>query len=373
MPFARVPQAPRILMVSRSRAFFALMLAALVLLTSCAAPGATPPSSGQSGKAASGAVTFVASKPFDPSIGAPLPNYRIVAAYGFQGTGYAANGPASSIDMLTNYLPQLQQLGQQYAALDPTHPVKLAVDLVVQTFAPCSIQYCNGWFEAEPDDLLQNNTLASYINFCQQHNMLLFLDIQLGTEPVQHALTTPIAPAKRPDTALTYLEKFPFVELHLDTEFHFPNTQEGYSLAAQYDPGAMPASELNWAINALAQIPQQYHVPRKILVTDQWYPGVFNLFDVSWSSDASSQKKDIKPDPNVSLVLQSDGFGSYDNKIGDYQAFVQQDLLEYGGYKLFFYYQGANSYDYADISNPTVQTPQQVMQLFPQPLYISYQ
>ena len=56
--------------------------------------------------------------------------------------------------------------------------------------------------------------MQAYIDFCQQHNLLLFFDLQLGTEPVKDAVMNHV---------LTYLEKYPFVELALDTEFHFPN------------------------------------------------------------------------------------------------------------------------------------------------------
>lgn len=133
----------------------------------------------------------------------------------------------------------------------------------------------------------------------------------------------------------------------------------------------MDASEINWAIGELAQISMQHQLPRKVLVIDQWYPGVFATYVAS--SDAASSKNKIQPNANVSLVLQSDGFGYYSNKIGDYQAFVQQDLLEYGGYKLFYDYPGSTSYDIDYNGVTRVQTPQEVLQLFPQPLYISYQ
>lgn len=302
-------------------------------------------------------LTVINPHPFDPSVGAPIPNDRIVAAYGIVG-GVQVNGPASTLDLLNAYLPQMQQLGQQYAALDPVHQVKLALDLVVNSIQPCSAfpKYCSSW----PDDA----TMQAYVDFCQQHNMLLFFDLQLGVEPVAEAVTNHV---------LSYLEKYPFVELELDTEFHFPNTPQGYADMAGYPccEGAMDAGEINWAINELAQISTQYQLPRKVLVIDQWYPGVFATYVAS--SDATSDKNKIHPNANVSLVLQSDGFGYYGNKLGDYQAFVQQDLLEYGGYKLFYDYPGSASYDIDYNGVTRVQTPQEVLQLFPQPLYISYQ
>jgi hypothetical protein len=281
-------------------------------------------------------------------VGAPLPNDRIVAAYGIVG-GVDFNGPASTLDMLTSFLPQLQQLGQQYAQLDPTHPVKLAIDLVVNVIQPCSAfpKYCSSWTDS--------GTIQAYINFCKQNNLLLFFDLQLGTEPVKDAVMTYL---------VTYLQKNPFVELALDTEFHFPNTPAGYADAAGYPCclGWMNASEINWAEEELAQISLKYRLPRKVLLVHQWNPAVL------------PDKDKIQTNPNVSLVLQSDGFGGYGNKLGDYQVFVQQDLLEYGGYKLFFSYSdGGSAYDFDDNGNKQVQTPQEIMQLFPQPLFISYQ
>ncbi|MFI5274567.1 MAG: hypothetical protein ACHQ4H_16165 [Ktedonobacterales bacterium] len=342
---------------ARGVALWLTVLSGTLLVVGCSGVAST--SAPASTASVHGVATFAPAPAFDPSVGAPLPNDRLVTAYGILG-GSPPNGPASTLDMLTSFYPQLQQLGQQYAALDPTHPVKLGIDLVINSIQYCSQfpTYCSSW----PAD---DQMVQGYIDFCQAHNMLLFFDVQLGTEPVQDAITKHL---------LTYLQKYSFVELELDTEFHWPNTAEGYARAAAYPnyQGSMAASEINWTINELAQISMTQHLPRKVLVTDQWYAGVFDPIFVG-SSDAASQKNQIKTNPNVSLVLQSDGFGGYDNKIGDYQAFVQQDLLEYGGYKLFYSYPGSNSYDIDYNGVAQVQSPQAVMQLFPQPLFLSYQ
>lgn len=286
---------------------------------------------------------------FDTGMNAPLPNNRIVAVYGIIG-GSQPNGPASTFDLLNSFLPQLRQLGQQYSTLDPVHPVKLALDLVINVFQPCSYKYCASF----ADDA----SVQAYIDFSQKNNLLLFFDFQLGTEPVSDALTEKLNDQNGNPTQnsiLTYLQKYSFTELALDTEFHFPNTPQGISAAEAYNLGSMDASEANWTINELAQIPLQYHLPRKVLVLHQWNVGVF------------TNKNKIQINPGVSVVLQSDGFGYTDNKLGDYQLFVQQQLIEYGGYKLFFHYNGGIAYDIP------LQTPQEIMQLYPQPLFISYQ
>ncbi len=319
---------------------FAASLCLMVTLAGCGAGAAvsTPPA----GHAASIAISNTSTvKVFDPSVGAPLPNDRIVAAYGIVGGG-EYNGPASNLQMLDAYLPTLQDLGKQYAALDPTHPVQLALDLVVNVIQQCS-QFPK-WCASSTDDA----TIQSYITYCQQHHLLLFFDLQLGVEPVSEAVVDQLQP---------YLQKYDFTELALDTEFHFPNNPQGYAEAAGYPCclGWMNASEVNWAINYLAQTSLQYHLPRKVLVIHEWNSAVL------------PDKDKITLNPNVSVVLQSDGFGFVDNKLGDYQAFVQQDLIEYGGYKLFIPYPGDPDYDIP------FQSPQDVMRLFPQPLFVSYQ
>ena len=358
MGIARRPRGARRRWQARTAtAVLSLVCALTLLLAGCSGSSSAGGPSATKPAGHIPTLTVLNPHPFDPSAGAPLPNDRIVAAYGIVG-GVQVNGPASTLDLLNAYLPQLQQLGQQYAALDPVHPVKLALDLVVNSIQPCSYfpKYCSSW----PDDA----TMQAYADFCQQHNLLLFFDVQLGVEPVADAVTNHLLP---------YLEKYPFAELELDTEFHFPNTPQGYADMAGYPccEGAMDASEINWAIDQLAQISTQYQLPRKVLVIDQWYPGVFSTYVAA--SDAASNKNKIHPSPGVSLVLQSDGFGYYGNKLGDYQAFVQQDLLEYGGYKLFYQYPGSTSYDVDYNGVVRVQTPKEVMQLFPQPLFISYQ
>ncbi|HKV84507.1 MAG TPA: hypothetical protein VJN88_08125 [Ktedonobacterales bacterium] len=331
---------------SRTLTVVFALLCAPIVLASCGGVAKSPV-----GKAAVVVTTTTtqASNMFDPSVGAPLPNNRIVAAYGIVGGG-PPNGPASTLDSLAAFLPQLQQLGQQYAALDPIHPVKLGIDLVVNVLQPCGDfpKWCASWVD--------DQTMQAYIDYCQQHNLLLFFDVQLGTEPVSDAVTNHLA---------TYLTKYPFTELALDTEFHFPNTPDGYAKAQGYPCclGWMNASEINWAINDLAQISVQNRVPRKVLIVHQWNPAVL------------PDKDGVKLNPNVSIVLQSDGFGGYDNKLGDYQVFVQQDLLEYGGYKLFYDYCPGSclAYDIDANGNAQVQSPQDVLNLFPQPLFVSYQ
>lgn len=339
----REQKAPRergpLFLTATSGAIMAV-LTAIVIISALVISPTPPPASTRQVVANNATTTPTPGPTFDPSVNAPLPNNRIVAAYGITG-GVQFNGPASTLDLLNNFLPQLQQLGQQYAKLDPTHPVKLGLDLVINTIQPCSDypQWCSSF-----DD---DATIQSYIDFCKQHDLLLFFDLQLGVMPVQNAVTL-IDP---------YLQQYPFTELALDTEFHFPNNAQGHAEAAAYPNylGWMGSDEINWAIGHLAQIAMQNRQPRKVLVVHEW------------DSQVIHDKTKIQLNPNVSVVLQSDGWGGVEDKLSKYQAFVQQENLEYGGYKLFFQYTGDGQYDVP------LQSPSDVMQLFPQPLFVSYQ
>lgn len=316
-----------------------LIVCGLVLLAACSRAGSAAPA--RTATPHRIAAMTATPRPFDPAVGAPLPTKRIVAAYGIV-YGYESNGFASSLAMLNNFLPQLTSLSRQFAALDPTHPVERAIDLVVNPLKPCSQD--PKWCSLFPDTA----TMQAYVSYCRRHHLLLFFDLQLGTEPVQDAVMKHLLP---------YLEDYPFTELALDTEFHFPNTPAGYAEAENYPCclGWMDASEINWAANELVAISRQHHLPRKVLVIHQWDPSVIH------------QKDQIRLNPDVSLVVQSDGWGATSYKIGNYATFVQQSMVEYGGYKLFLPHAGDSQ------SDVPLQTPQQVLQLFPQPLFISYQ
>lgn len=324
------------------------LLGVMVLLVSLVVTG--PALTATAGVSRSLATPTMTPAPFDPSVGAPLPNDRIITYYGIAGGG-VVNGPASFLPINVPNGISIDQIGQQYTAADPAHPVKLGLDVVVNTFQNCL---------QDPTDFptctstSSPQAIQSYIDYTKQHNMLLFLDVQLGTMTVKDMVTT----------LLPYLQN-PNVELELDTEFHFPPSLTPKQIfyydkgcgCWSYIRGNMDAGEINWTIDTLAQLVLQYHIPRKVLV--------FNQFDYGIITNVNK----IKTSPYVSVVQQMDGFGAPDLKVGNYGLFVTKQLVQYGGFKLFFTYPSSN----CCIDTP-IMTPQQVVtQLNPTPLFISYQ
>jgi hypothetical protein len=118
--------------------------------------------------------------------------------------------------------------------------------------------------------------------------------------------------------------------------------------------GTMDASDINWAANYLANIVNQNNLPPKILVVHR-----FTL-------DMVTNYKTIAPLPQVEVVIDMDGWGSQAKKINTYKTVIAAEPVQFTGFKLFYK---------NDLLPPStgILTPQQVLQLSPQPSYIQYQ
>ncbi len=250
--------------------------------------------------------------PFDPSVGAPLPNNRLVLFYGIAESQIDHNGPAS-IHPFT-FLPRLQQLGQQWTEADPKHPAKLGLDLVVNV-----ADSCQEYVVATCEHNVYPSVLQTYIDYCQEHGLYLFLDMQFGRASIQDVVSY----------YLPYLERYSFVELAVDTEFHFYSPNFGIP---SFDAGYVKAADINWVINEMAKIPMLYHVPRKVVLLHEWFDGVIQDIQT------------VKANKNVDVVLHADGFGNPHDKLFKYDLLTVQEALktgaaQYGGYKMFYLYQ----------------------------------
>ena len=132
------------------------------------------------------------------------------------------------------------------------------------------------------------------------------------------------------------------------------------------------ASDLNPIISALASIPMQYHVPRKILIIHQYRRDgdtLANPYDAGQAEIAD--KRNIIYDPRVDVVIHIDSVGGYpgdhDDKIQQYTQWVQQDMHKYqnflyGGFKLFYKIEAKTS----------LMTPKEVLSLVPPPMVVTY-
>jgi hypothetical protein len=270
----------------------------------------------------------VKSAPY-PDQGALLPYNRIVAYYG--------NLYSTQMGVLGEYPPaqvlaMLQSTTAMWAAADPSTPVIPALDYIV-----VSAQASPG-----PDgmyrDRMPDSQVQQILSMAKQVNGLVFLDVQVGLSNVE--------------TEVPLLEKYlalPNVELSLDPEFDMHNGERPGTVI-----GTMDASDINWAANYLAQIVAANNLPPKILVIHRF------------TDDMVTNTSEIKPLPEVQIVMDMDGFGFPAKKINTYEQVIVPYPVQFTGFKLFFK---------NDTKGPmgALMTPEQVLQLSPQPSYIQYQ
>lgn len=285
---------------------------------------------------------------FNPDIGAVLPTHRVVAYYAVPGA--EATGPAYILN--DSMLAALRRQGAAYEQLDPAHPVQLGIDLVVSV--PDAYPGPNNYYSHHVDA----PTIQAYIDFCSQHNLILFLDLNIGLAPIMSEVSF----------FLPYLEQYTFVHMAIDPEWMFPrhNGIPGINLSN------VRASDLNPIIEAVAAIPMQYHVPRKILIIHQYRPDGDGLADPYDAGQAEiADKGDLVFDPRVDVVIHVDSVGGYFGDIQDkrsqYHAWVDQDMKKYGnflygGFKLFYQHEAKTH----------VMTPKEVLSLNPPPMVITY-
>ncbi|HUC31147.1 MAG TPA: hypothetical protein VMR99_00455 [Candidatus Paceibacterota bacterium] len=264
-----------------------------------------------------------------PDAGALLPFNRIVAYYGnFYSTQMGVLGQYPPDQMLQ----MLQSAAAEWAAADPTTPVIPALDYIAVTAQG------SAGADGKYRDRMPASQIEEAISLANQVNGLVFLDVQVGWSNVETEVPL-LAP---------YL-KLPNVELSLDPEFDMeagarPDTEIG----------TMDASDINFAANFLANIVNQNNLPPKILVIHRF------------TEDMVTNYKEITPLPQVEVVIDMDGWGSQAKKINTYQRIEVAEPVQFTGFKLFYK---------NDLLPPStgMLTPQQILQLSPQPSYIQYQ
>lgn len=294
------------------------------------------------------ASTLAVPQAFDPNADAVLPRRRVVAFYGIPGS--EVTGPAYKLD--DAMLQRLRAQGAEYEKLDPAHPVALGLDVVVSIA------------DGDPGDTgtyshrLDKATLDRYVDFCRTNNLLLFLDLNLGwSDPMQEI-----------QYLMPYLT-LPFVHLAVDPEWFFPrhNGIPGINLSN------VRAADLNPIVEAMAELPAKYRIPRKIVILHQFRPTGDGLSDPYDPGSAEiADKHNMVDDPRVDVVWHVDSvggwFGDIQDKTRQYTSWVRKDMerfnnFKYGGFKIFYQLESKNR----------LMTPQEVMTMLkPPPMVVTY-
>jgi hypothetical protein len=264
-----------------------------------------------------------------PLPGALLPFNRIIAYYGnFYSKGMGVLGEYPAEEMLT----KLKNEVAKWEAADPETPVIPAIhyiDVTAQGSPGADGKYRLRMPDSQIDHALE---LANEVHG------IVFVDIQVGLSDIRSEL--PLLE--------TYLA-MPNVHLGIDPEFYMP---------AGYAPGrvigTMDAADVNWAAEYLAKLVQEHNLPPKILVIHRFTQDMLTNYD------------DIKPLPEVQIVIDMDGWGEPAKKINTYTRVVAPEPVQFTGFKLFYK---------NDLKAPSTRlmTPKEILDLTPSPVYIQYQ
>jgi hypothetical protein len=257
--------------------------------------------------------------------GALLPSHRIVAYYGNPlSKRMGILGEIESGEMLR----RLDSTAWEWARLDPGKSVFPALHLIV-TVAQGYPGPARKYRLQMPDSIIE--TVAGW---AEQRGWLLFLDVQLGTSTIDKEL----------DHLVKYLSR-PYVHLALDPEFAM---KDGKVPGTDW-MGRMDAAEVNHAVDVLTKVVDDYKLPPKILVVHRF------------TRNMLTNARLIKLDPRVQVVINMDGWGPPSSKKAAYKWFVVQIPVQFTGWKLFFK------------NDKPMMTPQEVLELYPKPVYIQYQ
>jgi hypothetical protein len=225
-------------------------------------------------------------------------------------------------------LRKLEETAMEWAKADPERKVLPALHLiavVAQSYPGPAKKYRLQM----PDSVIER--VAAW---AEERGWLLFLDIQPGLSTVE-AEIPPL---------VKYLRR-PYVHLALDPEFAM---KDGKKPGTDW-MGRMDATEVNHAIGELGKIVEEHKLPPKLLVVHR--------FTRNMLTNASK----IRLDPRVQVIIDMDGYGAPSGKKAAYRWFVVRHPVQYTGWKLFYK------------NDRPLMTPEQVLEVYPRPMYIQYQ
>jgi hypothetical protein len=265
-----------------------------------------------------------------PLPGAILPFKRIVAFYGNLNSkrmGILGQLPP------TEMLAQLDDEVKKWETADPKTPVQPAlhyIAVVAQGYSGKNGKYIARMPDKQIDSLL---TIAA-----MRKNMIVFLDIQVALSNINDELPR-----------LEKYLKMPNVHLGIDPEFSMKSGNKPGKSIGTYD-----ATDINYCSDFLAKLVKDNHLPPKIFIVHRF------------TRKMITNSRDIKLHPEVQIVMNMDGWGPPELKKGTYRYFINQEPVQFTGFKLFY----TNDLKKGP---QRMLTPGELMKLKPLPSYIQYQ
>jgi hypothetical protein len=270
----------------------------------------------------------VKNQPF-PLPGSILPFNRIVVYYG--------NLHSKKMGALGEYAPaemwsRLNAEVKKWEKADPSTPVVAGVHYIAAV-ASGTPGKDGMYINRMPD-----KQIDSVIKIAKMHNGIVFLDIQVALSNIR--------------AELPRLEKYlmmPNVNLGIDPEFSMKGGARPGTRIGTYD-----ADDINYCSQYLVNLIKKYNLPPKVFTVHRFTKKMVTNY------------QNIKLHPEVQMVMHMDGWGEPELKMGTYRYFIQNEPVQFTGFKLFY------KNDIKKAPN-RMMTPEDLMKLKPVPVYIQYQ
>lgn len=253
-----------------------------------------------------------------------LQSCQLIGYYGFPGV--------PSLGVLAQNEPSVmfEQLRSQAAAYDEVNGPR-GVAIVFHMIGAVA--------QADPGDdghylyRMPDETVREWIAYAEEQGAIVILDIQMGTSTVDEELPH----------FLPYLQSN-VVHLAVDPEWAMPD-----GVAPGTIIGGMDASAINRAQELMSNYIAEHELYDRLLLVHQFTPEMIR------------NKEQLTTYPGVNLVIDQDGFGYAEAKVGNYNRYVRDEGAPHGGMKLFYS---------RDID---LMTPAEVSALIPQPDFVTYE
>lgn len=259
-----------------------------------------------------------------------MPFKRIVAYYGnLYSPRMGILGALPPDEMLAKLLEEVKS----WEDADPSTPVQPALHYVAVTAQPTP--GAGGKYRIR----MPSSQLDRVLEIAKEIEALVFLDIQVGHSTLQEEIPL--------------LENYlllPHVHVGIDPEYSMKHGQVPGSVIGTFD-----AADINYVTGYLADLVRENDLPPKILIVHRFTKAMVTNY------------KKIETRQEVQIVMNMDGFGFPAKKINTYQRFIAGEPVQFTGFKLFY------RQDIRDSRWPNLMQPQEILNLYPRPIYIQYQ
>ena len=267
-----------------------------------------------------------------PLPGAILPFNRIIAYYGnLYSNRMGALGKWPKAEMISRLLDEVKKWNEA----DSTMPAIPSLHYIAMTAQGSPGK--DGKYRFR----MPFSQIDTILSWAKEINAVVFIDIQIGLSTLQNEVP--------------YFEKYlsmPNVHLAVDPEFAM-NGKGGKKPGSVI--GTMSASDINWVSDYLVDLVKKNNLPPKIFMIHRFTKGMV------------PGAKDIKLHPELQIVMDMDGWGPPDLKKGSYRYWINEEPVQFAGFKLFYVNDTEKS------GRKEMMSRQEILKLKPKPVYIQYQ